>query len=963
MAINKVRPAELRLQFLLKSFVGEITKKEVDKIKSNYIKDLLYDILSGVSNIDISTYKTDIKSIRKLLKSYTESVDEIRAQFIDSFSNTNKTGRTKIALFEKAYKEGSDVVKKIEDFLNSKIHYKIDGIDTALDTLVKADKKEKAKDIAKKGLATTVAAAVGSPLIAGIPEGLKALTKELKDFKSNSKTGKVKQAGSATLGGLGFLFDSPLMMMGSAALKDKANRDLEIKKYNEDLQKSFKQQKSRAKERYSDEFDLSGNAPSSPSTKISTGGNVSNVDVVNIFRILEEAGVFGDQLKSGVRNSARRYGYHFAKGGLVNIVGKANSKLGGATVNEEGQEQAIILPAKGNNPLVEISKKLTQTNKYLSSLDKTADDSLEMQEDQARLAALAQKDTPLDKYNFSNLMSKKDENVKTTNTSILSDLLLKDAITNSVPFLISNLPLILASTAAVVAIGDVAKAVITGESFSNDIARKIGLVKSKEDIEKGTDSRSNLNPLKWVGMVIDKPTELLANLYVKFENLLGSSGKNKPDVKAAKGANFIADKPTNILAGEAGKEHVKIIPKPDDKSFPSGNIRNPLYVVLDDRKKKVAPKDEEQAKIQADTFSLMQQYYSEKIKDKQSKTAEEEYDKWHGGDEDSKPSLFERAKNFFTGGSEPSTNKPNGAMANISGPLGDPNDKNKKPVKQVVDAGAGYTVVERNDKSVEKRVGNRNWRNNNPGNLNYGDFSRRHGAVGTDGRFAVFPTYEAGRAAKQSLLFDKNSRYANLSLSEAIYKYAPPNENDTRRYLNTVLGVVGKDKIMTAYNAGEQTAIMNAMEKIEGYKVGKVMNVASQSKAGGGGAFLTNGPTSLLVGDNPGGKELVSVSPLSGKGKTTINANSGLKPATNYMNEGNVKNIKNNSSQGTLINNLNRAEAMTDVAMNSKLVYGTKEAINNINISSGGGSVAPSEPSPIFTGDNISFAARVAKLY
>lgn len=42
------------------------------------------------------------------------------------------------------------------------------------------------------------------------------------------------------------------------------------------------------------------------------------------------------------------------------------------------------------------------------------------------------------------------------------------------------------------------------------------------------------------------------------------------------------------------------------------------------------------------------------------------------------------------------------------------------------------------------------------------------------------------------------------------------------------------------------------------------------SAAAGGGTFLTRGPTKLIVGDNPGGVERVTVEPLSGRGKTRI---------------------------------------------------------------------------------------------
>jgi hypothetical protein len=40
--------------------------------------------------------------------------------------------------------------------------------------------------------------------------------------------------------------------------------------------------------------------------------------------------------------------------------------------------------------------------------------------------------------------------------------------------------------------------------------------------------------------------------------------------------------------------------------------------------------------------------------------------------------------------------------------------------------------------------------------------------------------------------------------------------------------------------------------------------------AAGGGNFLTKGPTMLMVGDNPGGVERVTVEPISGKGQTKV---------------------------------------------------------------------------------------------
>jgi hypothetical protein len=48
----------------------------------------------------------------------------------------------------------------------------------------------------------------------------------------------------------------------------------------------------------------------------------------------------------------------------------------------------------------------------------------------------------------------------------------------------------------------------------------------------------------------------------------------------------------------------------------------------------------------------------------------------------------------------------------------------------------------------------------------------------------------------------------------------------------------------------------------------------NKATAAGGGQFLTSGPTQFTVGDNPGGVELVSVLPLSGVGRSSINGRS-----------------------------------------------------------------------------------------
>jgi hypothetical protein len=140
----------------------------------------------------------------------------------------------------------------------------------------------------------------------------------------------------------------------------------------------------------------------------------------------------------------------------------------------------------------------------------------------------------------------------------------------------------------------------------------------------------------------------------------------------------------------------------------------------------------------------------------------------------------------------------------------------------VTGAGKGFTEYQTADGAVVRRDGARNWRNNNPGNLEYGDFAKRNGAIGTDGRFAVFPDYNSGRAAKESLLFD-SPQYRNLTLGQAINRYAPPNENNTRAYTSTVADAIGvsHETLLGSLSKQQRSAMLDAMQKVEGFKPGR----------------------------------------------------------------------------------------------------------------------------------------------
>jgi len=128
------------------------------------------------------------------------------------------------------------------------------------------------------------------------------------------------------------------------------------------------------------------------------------------------------------------------------------------------------------------------------------------------------------------------------------------------------------------------------------------------------------------------------------------------------------------------------------------------------------------------------------------------------------------------------------------------------------------------DGSVEVRVGgSMSWRNNNPGNLRPTKFSYRHGAIGKNGGFAVFPNAALGKAALAALL--RTSTYKSLTLNGAISRYAPPSENNTSAYQNFVrhqTGLGGNSSMSTLTDA-QINSVVNAIQVHEHWTSGDVL--------------------------------------------------------------------------------------------------------------------------------------------
>lgn len=131
--------------------------------------------------------------------------------------------------------------------------------------------------------------------------------------------------------------------------------------------------------------------------------------------------------------------------------------------------------------------------------------------------------------------------------------------------------------------------------------------------------------------------------------------------------------------------------------------------------------------------------------------------------------------------------------------------------------------------------GSRSWRNNNPGNIRRGDFARNAGAIGDDGAFAIFPDVETGFQAIVGLLRSRN--YVERTLREAIFRYAPPAENDATSYVDFVTARTGlaPDRPLADMRVAEIRKVATAIQAMEGWASGDEHAHLPASRGGAAG--------------------------------------------------------------------------------------------------------------------------------
>jgi hypothetical protein len=138
--------------------------------------------------------------------------------------------------------------------------------------------------------------------------------------------------------------------------------------------------------------------------------------------------------------------------------------------------------------------------------------------------------------------------------------------------------------------------------------------------------------------------------------------------------------------------------------------------------------------------------------------------------------------------------------------------------------------------------GTRANRNNNPGNIEWGPFARAHGATGTDGRFAIFPSMDIGLSAMTALLQSK--AYSGLNLAQIQRKWVG---NDDANYLGGMESAtgLGPGGIPNLGDAALTKRLALSMAKAEGATLG------TGAVAGGDTSVTVNQKTDIHVAAGP----------------------------------------------------------------------------------------------------------------
>lgn len=187
--------------------------------------------------------------------------------------------------------------------------------------------------------------------------------------------------------------------------------------------------------------------------------------------------------------------------------------------------------------------------------------------------------------------------------------------------------------------------------------------------------------------------------------------------------------------------------------------------------------------------------------------------------------------------------------------------------------------------------GPRSVRNNNPGNIIDSPFARSQpGYKGSDGRFAIFDSPDAGAGAQASLLGSYIDRGFN-TVEKIINRWAPPSENDTGAYVRSVAKALNVSPGDTLSKASIP-ALQRIISRVEGGPGGSSAGTPAPAAAAGQPGVINVRAPRQKQGDIPSGYRMAGnrLEPIPGgpadpSTATSRNVQSNRKAEADYRKE------------------------------------------------------------------------------
>lgn len=120
----------------------------------------------------------------------------------------------------------------------------------------------------------------------------------------------------------------------------------------------------------------------------------------------------------------------------------------------------------------------------------------------------------------------------------------------------------------------------------------------------------------------------------------------------------------------------------------------------------------------------------------------------------------------------------------------------------------------------KKSVGEISYTHNNPLNIHFGGFTKKYGATkgayDNMGNVAIFPDLNTGIQAAKDLLFNPNSAYFNLRISEARNRWVNGNVDQPSESTRHIVKSMGKDVYISQLTPVEKDKLLKLFAKWEG---------------------------------------------------------------------------------------------------------------------------------------------------